>query len=182
MKTGKALGPSGIVVDTSSRWHGRLHDSWPRSCNHCNGKVPSDWEQSFIVCLYKGKGEGLEKGQLSWSQADRAGYENPGEDCGRPHQPVGVNRRFPVWLYPRQRHYAIFVVRQLQEKYLAANKTLPWLLYTWRRCLIEYLRMSSGGSWGNLLWRSRLCNWCRGCMQMRRAVPVLVRGTVKSLK
>ena len=20
------------------------------------GKVPSDWEQSFIVCLYKGKG------------------------------------------------------------------------------------------------------------------------------
>ena len=21
-----------------------------------DGKVPSDWEQSFIVCLYKGKG------------------------------------------------------------------------------------------------------------------------------
>ena len=28
-----------------------------------------------------------------------------GEDCGRPHQTVGVNRRFPVWLHPRQRHY-----------------------------------------------------------------------------
>ena len=22
----------------------------------CDGKVPSDWEQSFIVCIYKGKG------------------------------------------------------------------------------------------------------------------------------
>ena len=26
------------------------------------GKVPSDWEQSFIVCLYKGKGDALERG------------------------------------------------------------------------------------------------------------------------
>ena len=28
----------------------------------CDGKVPSDWEQSFIVCLYKGKGDALERG------------------------------------------------------------------------------------------------------------------------
>ena len=27
-----------------------------------DGKVPSDWEQSFIVCLYKGKWEALERG------------------------------------------------------------------------------------------------------------------------
>ena len=27
-----------------------------------DGKVPSDWEQSFIVCLYKGKGDLLDKG------------------------------------------------------------------------------------------------------------------------
>ena len=26
------------------------------------GKVPSDWEQSFIVYLYKGKGDALERG------------------------------------------------------------------------------------------------------------------------
>ena len=25
------------------------------------------------------------------SQADRAGQESPGEDCGKPHQTVGVN-------------------------------------------------------------------------------------------
>ena len=28
----------------------------------CDGKVPSDWEQSFIVCLYKGNGDALERG------------------------------------------------------------------------------------------------------------------------
>ena len=27
-----------------------------------DGNVPSDWEQSFIVCLYKGKGNALERG------------------------------------------------------------------------------------------------------------------------
>ena len=27
-----------------------------------DGKVPSDWKQSFIVCLYKGKGDALERG------------------------------------------------------------------------------------------------------------------------
>ena len=63
---GKALGPSGIVVEMI----------WAASdmgtsmiCNLAaaiirDGKVPSDWEQSFIVCLYKGKGDALEMGQL----------------------------------------------------------------------------------------------------------------------
>ena len=27
-----------------------------------DGKVPSDWEQSFTVCLYKGKGDALDRG------------------------------------------------------------------------------------------------------------------------
>ena len=32
-------------------------------CNHLQWhEVSSDWEQSFIVCLYKGKGNALERG------------------------------------------------------------------------------------------------------------------------
>ena len=27
-----------------------------------DSKVPTDWEQSFIVCLYKGKGDALDRG------------------------------------------------------------------------------------------------------------------------
>ena len=58
-----------------------------------DGKVPPDWEQSFSVCLYKGKGGGgvHRKGVLPWSQVDRIGHESPGEDCGWPYQTSGVN-------------------------------------------------------------------------------------------
>ena len=46
----------------------------------------------------------MEKVKLTWSKADKADHESPGEDCGLPHQTVGVSRRFQVWLCPRQRH------------------------------------------------------------------------------
>ena len=45
----------------------------------------------------------MERGNYH-GQADRAGHGSPGQDCGRPHQTDGVNRLFPVWLCPRQRH------------------------------------------------------------------------------
>ena len=56
-----------------------------------DGKVPSNWEQSFIVCLYKGKGDALERGNYR-GQVDRAGHESPGENCGWPYQTSGVNQ------------------------------------------------------------------------------------------
>ena len=46
-----------------------------------DGKVPTDdWEQNFIVCLYKGK---LCSGQrqLLRPQADQAGHKDPRDDC-----------------------------------------------------------------------------------------------------
>ena len=64
MKVGKAPGPSGIVVemiraagDTGASVICDLAAAIIR-----DGKVPCDWEQSFIVCLYKGKGDTLERG------------------------------------------------------------------------------------------------------------------------
>ena len=63
MKLCKAAGLSGIVVemikaagDTGATMirnlaTGLIHD----------GKVPTDWEKSFIVCLYKGKGDALDR-------------------------------------------------------------------------------------------------------------------------
>ena len=75
---------------------------------------------------------------------------------------------------------AIFVVRQLQEKYLAANKRLYMAFVDLEKAFD--LGKSSGGSCENLVWRSGLYYWCRGCMQMHGAVSMLLRGTVKSLK
>ena len=54
MKSGKAAGPSGIVVemikaagDTGATMIGDLATGII-----CDGKVPTDWEQHFIFCLY----------------------------------------------------------------------------------------------------------------------------------
>ena len=63
MKAGKALGPSGIVVmirAAGDMGASMIHDLAVAIIR--DGKVPSDWEQSFIVCLYKGKGDALERG------------------------------------------------------------------------------------------------------------------------
>ena len=70
-----------------------------------DGKVTSDWEQSFIVCLYKGKGDALERGNYHGLKLTEQVMKILERNSGRPHQTVGVNRRFPVWLRPRQRHY-----------------------------------------------------------------------------
>ena len=98
-----------------------IHDL--AAANILHGKVPSDWEQSSIVCLYKGKGDALEWGNYPGLKLT-AGHESPGEDCGRPHQTVSVDESQFGFVPGRGTTDAIFVVRQLQEKYLAANKRL----------------------------------------------------------
>ena len=72
--------------------------------------------QSFEMARYPGMGEEfhclplqrlggcIEQGQILPFQADRAGHESLGEDCGQPHQIAGVSRRFPVWLRLGHRH------------------------------------------------------------------------------
>ena len=58
MKAGKAPGPSGIVVEMirAASDTGAYMICDVTAAIIRNGKVPSDLEQSFIVCLYKGKG------------------------------------------------------------------------------------------------------------------------------
>ena len=59
MKLGKAGGLSGIVVEMT----GAAVDTGVTMIRCLaitiirDGKVPVDWEQSFIVCLYMGKGD-----------------------------------------------------------------------------------------------------------------------------
>ena len=64
MNLGKAACSSGIVVemvkaagDTGATMIYDLAAAIIR-----DGKVPTDWEQNFIVCLYKGKGDALDRG------------------------------------------------------------------------------------------------------------------------
>ena len=113
-----------------------------------DGKVPSDWEQSFIVCLYKGKGEALERGNycgLKLTQQVMKVLERIVDGLIR--QLVSVDDSQFGFTPGRGTTDAIFVVRQLQEKYLVANKRLymafldlekafdqvPWKVIWWAR-------------------------------------------------
>ena len=114
MKAGKALGPSGIVVEMIQA-AGDMGASMTRDLAAAiirDGKVPSDWEQNFIVCLYKGKGDALARGNYHGLKLTE--------------QVMKILERIVDGLIRQlvSTTDAIFIVRQLQEKYLAANKRL----------------------------------------------------------
>ena len=91
-----------------------------------DGKVPSDWEQSFIVCLCKGKGDALERGNycgLKLTEQVMKILERIDVD-GLIRLLMSVDDSQFGFVPGRGTTDAIFVVRQLQEKYLAANKRL----------------------------------------------------------
>ena len=160
MKAGKAPGPSGIVVEMIQAT-GDMGASMIRDLAVAiirDGKVPSDWEQSFIVCLYKGKGDALERDNyrgLKLTEQVMKILERIVDGLIR--QLVSIDDSQFGFFPDRGTTDAIFIVRQLQEKYLAANK----------RLYMAFVELEM---------------WCRRCMQMHGAVSVLVRGTVKSLK
>ena len=126
MKAGKAPGLSGIVVMIQAA--GYTGSSLIRDLAAaiiCDGKVPYDWEQSFIVCLYKGKGDALERGNYSGLKMTEQVMKVLERIVdGLIRQLVSTDDSQFGFIPGRGTTDAIFVVRQLQEKYLAANKRL----------------------------------------------------------
>ena len=64
MKSGKATSPSGIVVEmikAAGDTGATLIRDLATVIIH-DGKVPTDWGESFIVSLYKGKCDALDRG------------------------------------------------------------------------------------------------------------------------
>ena len=66
MKLGKAAGPSGIVVEMLKAAGDSIT---PHLCKLINliifhHIVPDDWDLSFIINLYKGKGDSLDRGNF----------------------------------------------------------------------------------------------------------------------
>ena len=124
MKADKAPGPSGIVVEMISA-AGDMGASMIRDLAVAiirDGKVPSDWEQSFIVCLHKGKGDALERGNYRGLKLIEKVMKRIVDGLIR--QLVSIDDSQFGFVPGRGTTDAIFVVRQLQEKYLAANKRL----------------------------------------------------------
>ena len=127
MASGKAAGPSGIVAEMlkpvgetgAVEVRDLIEDIISEGC------IPTDWQESFIVNLYKGKGDALNRGNyrgLKLIEQVMKVLECVVEGLIR--QRVEIDEMQCGFMSGRGTTDAIFIVRQLQEKHLAANKPL----------------------------------------------------------
>ena len=125
MKLSKALSPirhsGGDDTSISDKVASKICDL-PAAIN-CNGKVLSYWEQSFIVCLYKGKGDAWKRGESRVLKRTKQVMKVLDRIMVRLRQLVSIDDSQFGFVPGRGTTDAIFVAKQLQEKYLA-NKRL----------------------------------------------------------
>ena len=127
MASGKAAGPSGIVAEMLKP----VGESGAIEVRHLTddiiseGRIPTDWQESYIVNLYKGKGDALNRGNyrgLKLIDQVMKVLERVVESLIR--QRVEIDEMQCGFMSGRGTTDAIFIVRQLQEKHLTANKPL----------------------------------------------------------
>ena len=127
MKSGKAAGPSGIVSEMLNASGDAGIDLVTDLVNSIisQGVVPADWEISTIVNCYKGKGDALERGNyrgLKMLDQIMKVLERVVERLIR--EKVNIDDMQFGFMPGKGTIDAIFIIRQLQEKYLQKNKKL----------------------------------------------------------
>ena len=127
MKSGKAAGPSGIVMEmikAAGDTGATMIRDLATAIIH-EDKVPTDCEQRFIVCLYKGKGDAMDRGNYRGLKLTKEAMKILERIVdGLIRQVVSIDDSQLGFVPGSGTTDAIFVVRQLQEKYLAVNKRL----------------------------------------------------------
>jgi hypothetical protein len=131
MKTGKASGPSGVVSEmleaaggVGIRW---LTDLFNKII--LDGKMPSDWALSWMVSVYKGKGDALDCGSyrgIKLLEHAMKVFERVVEK--RLRGSVEIDDMQFGFRPGRGTTDAIFIVRQLQEKFLEKKRGL-WMAF-----------------------------------------------------
>ena len=185
MKAGNAPDPSGIVMEMI-RAAGDMGASIIRDLAAaiiCDGKVPSDWEQSFIVCLYKGKGDALERGNyrgLKLTEQVMKVLERIVDGLIR--QVVSIDDSQFGFVPGRGTTDAIFVVRHLQEKYLAANKRLYMAFVDLEKAFDRVPRKVIWWALRKLGVDEWIVHLVQRMHSNARSRVRMARGTVKSLK
>ena len=127
MKAEKAAGPTGVVSEMLIAGGERCMKVVADLINSINRdrKMPKDWEESYIINLYKGKGDALVRGNYR-------GLKLLEHVMKVLEQIVETQIRSSIKIDDMQFGFmpgsgttdAIFIVRQLQEKFLAKNKNL----------------------------------------------------------
>ena len=99
-------------------------------CDHfeniiSEGCIPTDWQESFIVNLYKDKGDALNRGNYICLELIEQVMKVLERVVEKPiRQKIEIDEMQCGFMSGRGTTDAIFIVRQLQEKHLAANKPL----------------------------------------------------------
>ena len=127
MKAGKAAGPTGVVSEMLIAGGERSMKVVADLINSINRdrKMPKDWEESYIINLYKGKGDALVRGNyrgLKLLEHVMKVLERIVETQIR--SSIKIDDMQCGFMPGRGITDAIFIVRQLQEKFLAENKNL----------------------------------------------------------
>ena len=122
MKSGKSAGPSGIIVEmlkaAGSKGIDFLRELIISVVKH--GKIPEDWEMSFILNLYKGKGNALNRGNyrgLKLTEHVMKVMERIVD--GMIREMIAIDEMQFAFVPGRGTTDAIFIIRQLQEKFLS---------------------------------------------------------------
>ena len=127
MKSSKAAGPSGIIAEMLKA-AGEVGIELLTELTEVvfrNGVIPTDWQESFILNLYKGKGDALERGNyrgLKLTDQVMKLLERV-LDSFIPEM-ADIDAMQFGFVPGRGTTDAIFIIHQLQEKYIAANKPL----------------------------------------------------------
>ena len=127
MKMGKAVGPSGIAAEMLVA-AGEAGVIWVTDlCNVIvkEGMIPDDWRKSWLVTVFKGKGDALECGSyrgIKLLDQVLKVFERVIE--ARLRRRVNVDDMQFGFTGGRGTVDAIFVVRQIQEKFIEKKKDL----------------------------------------------------------
>src|SRR6267154_2206710 len=130
-KSGKAAGPSGVAADMLKA-AGESGVKWVTDiCNEVvsSGEIPADWKRSWMVNVYKGKGNALEC-------SSHRGIKLLDHVLKVLERVIEARVRKMVKLEEMQFGFspgkgttdAIFIVRQVQEKFLGKQKEL-WMAF-----------------------------------------------------
>src|SRR2546426_13004 len=127
MKSGKASGPSGVVTEMLKA-AGEIVIEWMTDLFNAvvrEGKVPVDWCKSWMISIYKGIGDAMEcksYREIKLLEHAMKVFERVIE--ARVRNRVQIDNMQFGFSPGKGTTIAIFIVRQLQEIYLAKKKYL----------------------------------------------------------
>ena len=122
MKCGKAAGPSGIITEmlkaAGTKAIEFLRELIIAVVKH--GKIPMDWEMSFILNLFKGKGDALNTGNYRGLKLTEHVMKVMEHLIGELiKELVNIDEMQYAFVKGQGTTDAIFIIRQLQEKYMS---------------------------------------------------------------